>query len=114
MNPVAAGMVAQPEEYPWSSAAAHLAGVNDLLVTVRPLLEMVGNWKSFLALSEEDALSLLKKHERSGRPLGETSFVELLRQIWRGNCGPAREDQNQRQHSFIYCPRNSCPRNSWG
>ena len=93
MNPVAAGMVAQPEEYPWSSAAAHLAGVNDLLVTVRPLLEMVGNWKSFLALSEEDDLSLLKKHERSGRPLGETSFVERLetdmeRQLRPGKRGP--------------------------
>jgi putative transposase len=26
MNPVAAGLVKKPEDYPWSSAKAHLAG----------------------------------------------------------------------------------------
>jgi hypothetical protein len=59
----------------------------------KPLLEMVGNWKGFLALTEEDDLVLLKKHERSGRPLGETSFVEQLetdmeRQLRPGKRGP--------------------------
>lgn len=78
MNPVAAGMVTHPGDYRWSSAAAHLTGVDDPLVTVKPLLEMVGDWQNFLRLTDEEELAALKKHERSGRPLGETPFVELL------------------------------------
>lgn len=78
MNPVAAGMTALPGEYPWSSAAAHLAGKDDQLVAVKPLLDIVSNWQGFLALTNEEELALLKKHERSGRPLGDVSFVERL------------------------------------
>lgn len=78
MNPVAAGMAVLPGEYRWSSAAVHLAGKDDQLVQVAPLLDMVRDWQSFLALTGEDDLSLLKKHERSGRPLGDVSFVEHL------------------------------------
>ena len=45
LNPVRAGLV---ERYPWSSAAAHLAGCDDRLVRVRPLLEMFGDWREYL------------------------------------------------------------------
>jgi putative transposase len=78
MNPVAAGMAVLPGEYRWSSAAAHLAGKDDQLVKVKPLLDMVSDWQSFLTLTDEEELALLKKHERSGRPLGGVSFVERL------------------------------------
>jgi putative transposase len=78
MNPVAAGLVSNPEAYPWSSAAAHLAGEDDQLVTVKPLLDLVNNWRDFLSLSNEEEIRFLKKHERSGRPLGEGAFVERL------------------------------------
>lgn len=78
MNPVTAGIVARPEEYPWSSAAAHLAGHDDQLVKVEPLLAMFGNWKNFLSLPPDDEISMFRKHERSGRPLGQEAFVEHL------------------------------------
>ena len=78
MNPVAAGLVKDPEEYPWSSARAHLAGRDDSLVKVAPLLEMVGNWSSFLSLSPAAELDLLHRHERTGRPLGTDAFLERL------------------------------------
>jgi putative transposase len=78
MNPVAAGMTTLPEEFRWSSAAAHLAGKDDQLVKVRPLLDIVRDWQEFLTLTNEEELALLKKHERSGRPLGGISFVESL------------------------------------
>ena len=78
MNPVAAGLVAHPEDYAWSSARAHLAGEDDKLVKVEPLLSIVGNWREFLSLSEEDEVKLFRRHERSGRPLGEENFVDLI------------------------------------
>ena len=78
MNPVAAGLVALPEEYPWSSARAHIIGEDDQLVKVAPLLGMVDNWREFLSLSEEEEINLFRRHERSGRPMGNDAFVERL------------------------------------
>jgi REP-associated tyrosine transposase len=75
MNPVAAQLAGLPEEYPWSSAQAHLAGEDDQLAKVEPLLAIVGNWREFLSLSDEEELKLLRRHERSGRPLGNDNFV---------------------------------------
>ena len=78
MNPVAAGIVERPEEYPWSSAQSHLLAQDDKLVKVEPLLAMVGNWRDFLTLSSEDEMSMFRKHERSGRPLGQEAFIDHI------------------------------------
>ena len=78
MNPVAANLVRDPDEYPWSSARAHLAGENDTLTHVAPLLEMVPNWQDFLQLSSPDEVDVLHRHERTGRPLGGQGFVDQL------------------------------------
>jgi len=79
LNPVRAGLVSIPEEYPWSSAKAHMKGRNDDLVKVQPLLRMVDDWRQFLSgdVSDEE-YELLQRHERTGRPLGSTSFIEQL------------------------------------
>ncbi|MDD5722863.1 MAG: transposase [Syntrophales bacterium] len=79
LNPVRAGLSSIPEEYPWSSAEAHIKGENDDLVKVNPLLGMVGDWRQFLSgdVSDEE-YGLLQRHERTGRPLGSKSFVERL------------------------------------
>lgn len=43
LNPVRAGLTEQAADWPWSSAKAHLAGRDDGLVAVAPLLEAVGD-----------------------------------------------------------------------
>ena len=78
MNPVAAGMVTHPEDYPWSSARAHLGGDNDALVKVSPLLKLVGDWKTFLTLSSQEEIELFHRHERTGRPLGSEKFITRM------------------------------------
>ena len=78
MNPVRANLVPDAASWPWSSAQAHLAKKDDGLVTVAPLLEMVGDWKIFLAGAEEERLNDIRRHERTGRPLGADLFVERL------------------------------------
>lgn len=79
MNPVRAGLVRDAAAYPWSSAGAHMRGEDDKLAVVSPLLAMVHNWEGFLGLatSEEEAEDL-RRHERTGRPLGDGSFVSRL------------------------------------
>ena len=81
LNPVRAGIVKDPGAYPWSSAAAHISGSGDELVKVKPLLERVGNWRDFLqgGVSEEE-IERIRRHERTGRPIGNDSFVGKLEQ----------------------------------
>ncbi len=79
-NPVRSGLVEKPEDWPWSSAAAHIKRKNDRFADVAPLLQMVtGDWGDFLcsARTGKDT-ELLKKHERTGRPLGGEKFIDRL------------------------------------
>ncbi len=79
LNPVRARLRRRPEAHPWSSAKAHLAGRDDDLVTVAPLLALVPDWTAFLAegLAEDEATGL-RAHERTGRPLGGDAFIKTL------------------------------------
>ena len=79
LNPVRAGLAARPEDWPWSSARAHLAGKDDGLVRMQPLLDQVGDWAGFLeaGLSEAEHAAI-RAGERTGRPLGSPEFVAAL------------------------------------
>jgi putative transposase len=86
MNPVRARLCRKPWRWRWSSAAAHVAGRDDLLAKVAPMLELVRqtmpDWQSYLALeSPEETLRRLRLHERTGRPLGTAEFVAKLERI---------------------------------
>ena len=80
-NPVSARIVGRPEDYPWSSARAHLCGTDDQLVSVAPLLALVGDWNSYLEdeIGEKDRESI-REHERTGRPLGNEMFLDQIEQ----------------------------------
>jgi putative transposase len=76
LNPVRAQLVGQPQEWPYSSARAHLTGSDDVMVRVAPLLEMACEWSRFLQLRPDGNLeTLLRQHETTGRPLGDEVFV---------------------------------------
>jgi len=75
---VRARLVADPYLWQWSSASAHAAGKDDLLVTVAPLLEMFGEWRLFLEEADEDDAKKLRGHERTGRALGRDTFLDSL------------------------------------
>jgi putative transposase len=79
LNPVRAGLVEEPWSYPWSSAQAHVTGVDDHLVHAAPLRAMVQDWRGLLLspLSEQ-GIDALRKYERTGRPLGNERFVDKL------------------------------------
>jgi len=79
LNPVRARLAAQPEDWPWSSARAHLAGRGDGVVRVAPLLEREGQWAAFLAAGlEPSAHAAIRSAERTGRPLGGEAFTRQL------------------------------------
>ena len=76
LNPVRAGLVKKPWEYPWSSAKAHIRGRDDILLRSKPLLEMFGDWRKYLSngLSPEET-EKFRRHEKTGRPLGNEKFI---------------------------------------
>lgn len=94
MNPVRARLAARPEDWPWSSARAHLAGADDDLVAVGPLLDRIGDFALFLADGHDRAAEqALRVAETTGRPLGNAAFVADLerilgRRLARGRPGP--------------------------
>jgi len=82
-NPVAANLCHCPEDWPWSSASAHLSGVDDGLVKVAPMLSRVEDWRRYLSAGEVCAVddAVIQKHSRTGRPLGKTQFVTELESL---------------------------------
>ena len=82
LNPVTAGLCRKPEDWPWSSARAHFAGHNDALVSVMPILNRMSDWRKFLHSSSSEAeLERLHMHSRTGRPLGDSLFIDKLEQL---------------------------------
>ena len=81
LNPVRAGLVPRAQDWPWSSVGAHLAGADDSLVTVRPVLERIPDFADFLLQVREDAYVALRQAEGNGRPLGAEEFVTGLERL---------------------------------
>ena len=79
LNPVRAKLAENPWDYRWSSANHHLRVNISSLVNDNYLQELIKNWKDVLAapLDGED-VNLIQLHERTGRPLGDSSFIEGL------------------------------------
>jgi putative transposase len=81
-NPVRAGLCQNAWDYRWSSAAAHVAGQDDELVKTAPLLGLVPDWREYINTDPTDReVNALRKHERTGRPLGSDSFVKALESL---------------------------------
>jgi putative transposase len=79
LNPVRARLVERADEWPWSSARAHLARRDDQLVEVAPLLERLGDFATFLGGTEDQqATRALRMAETTGRPVGSRDWIGEL------------------------------------
>lgn len=77
LNPVRAGMVKAPWDYRWSSIHAHLNGADPNQVLVEgPLLQLAGDWREHLNRARQQDPEDFHKHERTGRVLGSSAFIE--------------------------------------
>src|SRR5271166_2588015 len=89
MNPVRARLVERAEDWPWSSVRAHLAGRDEGLVEVAPLISRcVGRFADLIA-EEADAarVAALRAAETIGRPLGPPAFLDRLAASPAAICG---------------------------
>jgi putative transposase len=78
-NPVRARVVKQPQDWPHSSVAAHLAGKNDALVDVAPGLARAPQFRELLDAGmkrgEAEAFALAGAN---GRPMGDEAFLDQV------------------------------------
>ncbi|MBM3491339.1 MAG: transposase [Alphaproteobacteria bacterium] len=91
LNPQRARLVARAADWPWSSLPAHLAGRDDELVSVTPLLQRIGDFRALVRGEADDpAFAALRAVERTGRPLGAPGFVGELERRLRRPLAPQR------------------------
>ncbi len=81
-NPVRAGIVSRAEDYPWSSARAHIFGLTDELLSPLPPAFQIEDWRSFLGSCEsENEIQPFRENACSGKPLGDDQFIIRLESI---------------------------------
>ena len=79
LNPVRAGLVRAAGDWPWSSVPAHLAGRDDGMTAIRPILDRFPDFGDFIAdEGAPDMLGRLRRAETIGRPLGDEGFIRTL------------------------------------
>ena len=76
-NPVRANIVSCAQEYHFSSAKYHIYARNDNLVVRCFLQGRIRNWKAYLNEEIKD-IDQIRKHGRTGRPLGSKEFIEKI------------------------------------
>ena len=88
LNPVRAGITANPEEYPWSSYASYISGKNppewlcrDMILSYygKKLKDAQGRYREFVEAGREDQEDPLRETVAS-TILGSSAFVEAIRE----------------------------------
>ncbi len=84
LNPVKAKLVRHAEDWPWSSAAAHISGRSDGLTDLAAMAGVHRNWRAMLRRGLEagdlDAVAeaAIEAHQRTGCPWGGAEFIGAL------------------------------------
>ncbi|PWR24662.1 transposase [Zavarzinia aquatilis] len=83
-NPVAAGLAKPAEDWPWSSAKAHVTGKADGFTDLSALAGTYRNWRALLRQGleagdlPEDEVEAIEASLRTGRPRGDDAFLDRL------------------------------------
>jgi putative transposase len=81
-NPVRAGLVPQAADYPWSSAAAHVGGTADPVLSPDfPPIGAIADWGAWLQAEDESASTYLRRQTHVGRPCGAEPFLSRLEEM---------------------------------
>ena len=86
-NPVRARIVKKPTEYAWSSAKSHVGISHKDIIDTSPLFKYIEieqeDWREFIDKTDEaNDIAVIRKHTMTGRPLGDSSFIERLEKMF--------------------------------
>ncbi|HET9637940.1 MAG TPA: transposase [Allosphingosinicella sp.] len=101
LNPVRAGLAERAEDWPWSSARAHISGRGDGLTDQSGLAGIVRDWRAMLEQGLEagdcSADEAIEAHSRTGRPWGDEAFLERLEATTGRSLRPRRPGRKPRR-----------------
>ena len=95
-NPVRAGLSPRPEDWRWSSVAAHLKGRDDALVSVAPVLAVAPRFADLLEDASQNRLAAFATLAHSGRPLGGPEFLARIEARLGRSLAPGRPGRKPR------------------
>jgi putative transposase len=79
-NPARAGIVKRPQDYPYSSAKAHILGEGNALLR-EPLFyeDETHSYRKFMEVEEDKGgLNEIRRQTKLGKPLGDEEFLKSL------------------------------------
>lgn len=82
-NPVRANLVERPEDYDWSSAKAHILGVEGEVLSGESWLDKskVNAYRNFVAISDQETEESIRRATSTGRPLGTETLIKKLEKV---------------------------------
>jgi putative transposase len=98
LNPVRARLVGRAQDWPWSSARAHLRRRDDKVTSLSPVLDRFPRFADLLEAGPEPELfERLRQAESIGRPLGDDRFMARLEGLTRRILKPAKRGPKSRR-----------------
>lgn len=102
-NPVRAGLCATPDEWPWSSARAHLGLAKDPLLDLEATARVIDDWSAYLGVAGDLHLQEeIRSATRTGRPAGGSVFIEMLEEITGKDIRPQKGGRPSKRG---HCPK---------
>jgi len=82
-NPVTAKIVKEAQDYPWSSARAHVLGEPDeILSDGLYMLDEIEDWSAYLAeKGDEGLIKNIRQVTRTGLPCGDKTFIKEMEKM---------------------------------
>jgi len=98
-NPVRAGMTEHAEDYPYSSAKAHVQGAKDELLNEELFTQDLRHDYISLLRSDipEKDLTAIRYTARTGRPYGSESFADMVGRTLNRRLTPGRAGRPRKQ-----------------
>ena len=77
-NPVRARIVEKAEDYTWSSAASHVRGIDNPILSIAA----IDDWDKYLDITEEEGiLNRIRECTSTVRPAGDETFATRLEEL---------------------------------
>ena len=98
-NPVRAHLSESAESYIWSSAKAHILGINDDILSPEGWRgeRDLSAYRDFISKAGDDVERTIRKATSTGRPLGSNSFIQQIETILRRDIFPRKAGRPKKE-----------------
>lgn len=98
-NPVRAKLLKKAEDYPWSSARAHVLGIKDNVLSGESWLDEreIKSYREFLRQEDAEMNASIRLATSTGRPLGNDMFIKKLQKILGRDIFPKKAGRPKRK-----------------